>query len=82
MKIQHISKTCAAVACALTFSASAANIQDASFIAKGYTGDNINHVLGLANGNQQLKAVTPVQKHSANWASLFITKKMSCSSSW
>ncbi len=60
MKIQNISKICAAVACALSFSAAAANIQDASIMAKGYSGDNINHVLGLANGNQKLKAVKAI----------------------
>jgi vibriolysin len=59
MKIQNISKICAAVACVLTMSANAANVQDASLMAKGNSGDNINHVLGL-NGNSQMKAVKAI----------------------
>ncbi|MFT4927684.1 MAG: vibriolysin [Phenylobacterium sp.] len=65
MKIQNISKICAAVACALTMSASAANLQaasasqDASLMAKGFSSDNINQVLGLA-GDTQMKAVKTI----------------------
>ncbi len=59
MKIQNISKICAAVACALTMSANAANIQDASLMTAGYSSDNINQVLGLA-GSTQMKAVKEI----------------------
>jgi vibriolysin len=59
MKIQNISKICAAVACALTMSANAANTIDASVVAQGKSGDNINYVLGLT-GNTQMKAVKDI----------------------
>ncbi len=59
MKIQNISKICAAVACALTMSANAANIIDASEMTRGYSSDNINQVLGLT-GNTQMKAVKSI----------------------
>jgi vibriolysin len=59
MKIQNISKICAAVACALTMSANAANILDASEMSRGYSSDNINQVLGLV-GNTQMKAVNAI----------------------
>jgi vibriolysin len=59
MKIQNISKVCAAVACALTMSANAATTIDASVVAQGKSGDNINYVLGL-NGNTQMKAVKDI----------------------
>ncbi|NQZ07353.1 MAG: M4 family metallopeptidase [Algicola sp.] len=61
MKIQNISAVCAAVACALTMSANAASLQDtsaiqnASVMAKGYSSDNINDMLGLT-GHTQMKA--------------------------
>lgn len=58
MKIQNISKICAAVACALTLSANAATI-DASTISKGYSSDDINQVLGLT-GDTQMKAVKEI----------------------
>jgi vibriolysin len=60
MKIQNISKICAAVACALTLSANAANIQDASAMSNGYSSDNINQVLGLT-GSTQMKAVKEIK---------------------
>ena len=59
MKIQNISKICAAVVCALTASVNAAQTQDAAVMAKGYSSDNINQVLGLA-GKQSLQAVKTV----------------------
>jgi vibriolysin len=59
MKIQNLTKICAAVACALTMSANAANLIDASQITKGYSSDNINQVLGLT-GNTQMKAVKTI----------------------
>jgi vibriolysin len=59
MKIQNISKVCAAVACALTMSANAANILDASEMARGYTSNDINVMLGLT-GDQQVEAVNSV----------------------
>ncbi|MFT4924022.1 MAG: vibriolysin [Phenylobacterium sp.] len=60
MKIQNISKICAAVACALTMSASAANIQNVADMTQGYSSDNINQVLGLT-GNSQMKAVKEIK---------------------
>jgi len=57
MKIQNLSKVCAAVVCALTFSASAANVAVAD-MAKVQS-DNINAVLGL-KGAVTAKAVKTV----------------------
>jgi vibriolysin len=59
MKIQNITKVGAAIACALTMSANAANLVDVSQIAKGYSSDNINHVLGLV-GDTQMKAAKTI----------------------
>ncbi len=60
MKIQNISKICAAVVCALSMSATAANNTiDASVMAKG-SGDNINAVMGLTGSKTQLKAVKDI----------------------
>ncbi|MCJ8269829.1 MAG: M4 family metallopeptidase, partial [Psychrosphaera sp.] len=59
MKIQNISKICAAVACSLALSANAANILDASEMSRGFTSDNINQVLGLT-GSTQMKALKSV----------------------
>ena len=59
MKIQNISKICAAVACSLALSANAANELNATDMAAGYASDNINHVLGLT-ANTQMKAVAHV----------------------
>lgn len=59
MKIQKLSSICAAVACALAFSANAADIQDASLMSKGYSSDNINQVLGLT-GHTKMKAVKTI----------------------
>ncbi|MFT4923928.1 MAG: vibriolysin [Phenylobacterium sp.] len=58
MKIQNISKVCAAVACALTLSVNAASI-DAASMSQGYSSDNINQVLGLT-GSTQMKAVKTI----------------------
>jgi vibriolysin len=60
MKIQNISKICAAVVCALSMSANAANTIDASVMAKGNSGDNINAVMGLTNSKTQMKAVKDI----------------------
>ncbi len=71
MKMQKISTICAAVACALSMSANAADVQDlanlqaapatqnAAVMSSGYGGDNINQILGLA-GATQMKAVKTV----------------------
>ncbi|NQZ09904.1 MAG: hypothetical protein HRT35_22360, partial [Algicola sp.] len=59
MKLQNISKICAAVTCALTLSANAANIIDASQMTQGYSSENVNQVLGL-QGNTQMKAVKTI----------------------
>ena len=62
MKIQNISKICAAVACALTMSANAANLSstsDASIMSKGYSSDNINALVGLS-GQSSMKALKTV----------------------
>ncbi len=60
MKIQNISKICAAVVCALSMSATAANTIDASVMAKGNSGDDINAVMGLTNSKTQMKAVRDI----------------------
>jgi len=60
MKIQNISKICAAVACALTMSANAASTINAADLAQGYASDNVNQVLGLV-GNTQMKAVRDIK---------------------
>ena len=54
MKIQNVSKVCAAIACALSMSAQAANVLDASQMARGYSSDDINHMMGLV-GKQSMK---------------------------
>lgn len=61
--MQNISKICAAVVCALTFSANAANVQDAQAMTKGYSGNNINTVMGLTGGNE-MRAVKQVDLDS------------------
>ena len=55
MKIQNISKICAGVACALAMSANAATKVDVAPKAKGYSGNDINKVLGMY-GNDSFKA--------------------------
>jgi vibriolysin len=47
MKLHTISKTCAAVACALTFSANAANIVSADSLVQ-FSGNDINAMMNLA----------------------------------
>jgi vibriolysin len=59
MKIQNISKICAAVACALTMSVNAANMLDASTLAQGNSADDINQMLNLS-GDQHLEAVRTI----------------------
>jgi len=58
MKIHTISKTCAAVACALTMSAQAANHINAESMVQ-FNGNDINQVMGLADANS-MKAVNAV----------------------
>ena len=57
MKVQNLTKVCAAVACALTFSASAASV-DVATMAKAQSND-INAVLGL-KGAVSAKAVKSI----------------------
>jgi vibriolysin len=66
MKIQKISAVCAAVACALSFSANATKLndmaptKDAAKMAVSYSTDNINSLLGL-EGPTQMRAVKTVE---------------------
>ena len=63
MKIQNLTTVCAAVACALTFSANAANLnanvgmKNAAQIAGVYSSDNINDMLNLT-GDVKMTAKT------------------------
>jgi len=50
MNIHTISKNCAAVVCALSMSANAANLVDASTMSQ-FVGNDINNVMGLTDGN-------------------------------
>ena len=59
MKIQNISKICAGVVCALAMTANAAPQVDVSSKAKGYSGNDINQVLGMF-GNDSFKAAKEV----------------------
>ena len=52
MKMNKVTKVTAAIACALTMSAHAATIQNASTMGKGNSGKDINQVLGLADVHQ------------------------------
>jgi vibriolysin len=65
MKIQNISKICAAVACALTMSANAASLNasntiDASVVSQGYSSDDINSLIGFAGTDTSMKAVKTI----------------------
>ena len=55
MKIQTVSKVCAAVVCALSFSANAAKDVPAQSLVAGHTGTDINLVMGLT-GQDNMKA--------------------------
>ncbi|NQZ12405.1 MAG: M4 family metallopeptidase [Algicola sp.] len=59
MKVQNLTKICAAVACALTFSASAATITDVSAKVASQT-NNINQVLGLVGTVEGAKEVNAI----------------------
>lgn len=54
-----ITKTCAAVTCALTMSANAANLVSADSMV-AFSGDNINHMMGLS-ANDTMKASNTVR---------------------
>ena len=47
MKIQTVSKVCAAVVCALSFTTHAANDISAQSLVGDYTGTSINRMMGL-----------------------------------
>lgn len=55
MKTYNISKLCAGIVCALSLSANATSKIDVTTMAKGYTSNNINQVLGVY-GNDSFKA--------------------------